>query len=166
MIQTFGDVIDKPTGCDKHLILEFSPYTLPLSEEWRNNSLLVNFMANYLNTLFSTHFDKPEEFKQTVKYVANELLENAVKFYDKTSLCAIGIQLYLYNERLIFFVTNSIHLQAVDAFQAYLQVLTSTDPQELWQEKLANKLEEDNNSSGLGLLTMLVPYEAKLGWKF
>jgi hypothetical protein len=167
MIQTFGDAIDEPPRYKEYLILEFSPSTAPLSQIWRNNGVSADFMADYLTTFFEKDWARQKQIKETVSYIANELLENAMKFYDKTSHCSIRVQLYWCSDCLLFFVTNSIPSQTVAAFQTYLQVLTSTDPEELWMEKLTNNLDQDDQTQpGLGLLTMLVHHEAKLRWKF
>jgi hypothetical protein len=168
MIQTFGDVIDvinNPPDHQEYIVLEMSfNSAIPFSQRWRNNSLSADFIADYLTTFFPNDLDKQKEIKSTVSYIANELLENAVKFNDDSS---IRIRLHLCYDGVIFLVTNSISPQAVAAFQAYIQELMSHDPDELWMQKLTEDSENDNQtSSGLGLLTILIDYQAKLGWTF
>jgi len=172
MIQTFGDFIELPAS-QEYLIIGFSPSSIPLKQRWRNNGLSADFMADYLATFFpdneedTSTIDRQAEIKSAVSYIANELLENAMKFNNETSEYPIDIKLQLESDGVIFSVVNSISPQAVDKFQAYIQHLLASDPSELYIQQLEkNAVEESCTDSGLGLLTMLTDYTAKIGWKF
>jgi hypothetical protein len=173
MAQLFGNFYDEPVCSEEYLILGFSPSSIPLQQRWRNNGLSADFLADYLTTFFPCSdsdpntIDKQAEIKSAVSYVANELLENAMKFNDETSQYPISIQLQLHSDRIVFRVTNSIPPQSVKTFQAYIQDLIHSDPQELYINKLECNAEDDSSTtSGLGLLTMINDYIASLGWKF
>lgn len=172
MTQIFGHFIEQPAS-QEYLIIGFSPSSVPLKQRWRNNGLSADFLADYLTTFFPGNPDEPStiereaEIKSAVSYIANELLENAMKFNDETSEYPIDIKLQLESDSVIFSVANSISPQAVDKFQAYIQQLLSSEPSELYIERLEkNAADESCTNSGLGLLTMLTDYTAKLGWKF
>ena len=172
MIQTFGDFIEQSTS-QEYLIIGFSPSSVPLKQRWRNNGLSADFLADYLTTFFPGNEDDPStierqaEMKSAVSYIANELLENAMKFNDETSEYPIDIKLQLESDRVIFSVANSISPQAVEKFQAYIQQLLASEPSELYIQQLEkNAADEKCIDSGLGLLTMLTDYTAKIGWKF
>lgn len=172
MIQTFGDFIELPAS-QEYLIIGFSPSSIPLKQRWRNNGLSADFMADYLATFFpgneddTSTIDRQAEIKSAVSYIANELLENAMKFNNETSEYPIDIKLQLESDGVIFSVVNSISPQAVDKFQAYIQQLLASEPSELYIQQLEkNAVEESCTDSGLGLLTMLTDYTAKIGWKF
>ncbi|MGL5059232.1 MAG: DUF6272 family protein [Microcoleus sp.] len=172
MMQIFGDFIERSTG-QEYLIIGFSPSSIPLKQRWRNNGLSADFLADYLTTFFPGNEDEPAtinrqaEIKSAVSYIANELLENAMKFNDETSQYPIDIKLLLESDRVIFSVANSISPLAVSKFQADIQELLSCDPSELYIQRLEkNAADESSTTSGLGLLTMLSDYNAKLGWKF
>ncbi|EGK90772.1 hypothetical protein MicvaDRAFT_4618 [Microcoleus vaginatus FGP-2] len=172
MTQIFGDFIEQPAS-QEYLIMGFSPSSVPLKQRWRNNGLSADFLADYLTTFFPRNEDDPStierqaEIKGAVSYIANELLENAMKFNDETSEYPIDIKLQLESDGVIFSVANSISPQAVDKFQAYIQQLLSSEPSELYLQRLEkNAADESCTNSGLGLLTMLTDYTAKLGWKF
>ena len=172
MIQTFGDFIELP-ATQEYLIIGFSPSSVPLKQRWRNNGLSADFMADYLATFFpgneddSSTIERQAEIKSAVSYIANELLENAMKFNNETSEYPINIKLQLESDGVIFSVVNSISPQAVDKFQAYIQQLLASEPSELYIQQLEkNAAEESCTDSGLGLLTMLTDYTAKIGWKF
>lgn len=172
MVKIFGNFRDDSIRSDEYLILGFSPSSIPLQQRWRNNGLSADFLADYLSTFFpatdtGNAFSKQNEIRSAVSYIANELLENAMKFNDDTSYYPISIQLQLYNDHLMFYITNSIPPQTVDTFQAYIQKLINEDSQELYIDQLERNAENDNKAtSGLGLLTMINDYMAKLGWKF
>ncbi|MBD0392934.1 MAG: ATP-binding protein [Microcoleus sp. C1-bin4] len=172
MIKTFGDFIELPAS-QEYLIIGFSPSSIPLKQRWRNNGLSADFMADYLATFFPSNEDDPStldrqaEIKSSVSYIANELLENAMKFNNETSEYPIDIKLQLESDGVIFSVVNSISPQAVDKFQAYIQQLLASEPSELYIQQLEkNAVEESCTDSRLGLLTMLTDYSAKIGWKF
>jgi len=172
MIQTFGDFIEQ-SASPEYLIIGFSPSSISMKQRWRNNGLSADFLADYLTSFFPGNEDEPStidrqaEIKSAVSYIANELLENAMKFNDETSEYPIDIKLQLESDGVIFSVANSIPPKAVGKFQAYIQQLLASEPSELYIQQLENNAADDNcNGSGLGLLTMLSDYTAKIGWKF
>ena len=172
MIQTFGDFIEQ-SASQEYLIIGFSPSSIPLKQRWRNNGLSADFLADYLTSFFPGNEDEPStidrqaEIKSAVSYITNELLENAMKFNDETSEYPIDIKLQLESDGVIFSVANSIPPKAVGKFQAYIQQLLASEPSELYIQQLENNAANEScTGSGLGLLTMLSDYTAKIGWKF
>jgi len=172
MIEIFGDFIERKNS-QEYLIVGFSPSSIPLKQRWRNNGLSADFLADYLTTFFpgnqddSSSLTRQAEIKSAVSYIANELLENAMKFNDENSQYPINIKLQLKKDGLIFSVANSISPLTVGKFQRYIQKLLVSDPSEMYIEKLEkNAADESSTDSGLGLLTMLNDYSAKMGWKF
>ena len=106
MTQIFGDFIDDLPPSQEYLIVGFSPSSVPLKQRWRNNGLSADFLADYFTTFFPssqsdrTESDRQAEIKSAVSYIANELLENAIKFNDETSQYPISIHLQLHNRPL------------------------------------------------------------------
>jgi hypothetical protein len=167
MKENFGHIFDEPCSSKEYLFLEFSPnIVVPLNWHWRNNALSADFLANYLTIFFANDENKQKEIKCAISYVANELLENAVKFQERTSQYSIQIQLKLYADHLMFFVTNSISPQTVPLFQTNLQELLENEPQALWIQKLTNYEEGVQRNLELSLLSILLNYEAKFHWTF
>src|ERR671933_37692 len=173
MTQIFGDFSnDLPNG-HEGLTIVFSPTSVPLKQRWRNNGLSADFMEDYFSTFFpgdeehTPEIDTQAQVKSAVSFIANELLENAMKFNDETSAQPISIRLQMHSHRLVFLATNSVNPQDVDKFQAFIKELISSDPSELYIRHLEKDVEDnDEGGSGLGLLTMINDYHAKLGWKF
>lgn len=171
MAEIFGDYIDNLPESPEYLIIGFSPSSVPLKQRWRNNGLSADFLADYLTTFFPAKDDITEqqqaEVKSAVSYIANELLENAMKFNDETSEFPISIRLQVRSDKILFITSNSIPPSHVDRFQSFLRKIEQVNPGTLYVEQLEKSVqEEESTNSGLGLLTMLNDYLAKLGWKF
>lgn len=176
MTQIFGEFRENLPNQQEFLIIGFSPSSVPLKQRWRNNGLSADFVADYLTTFFPVSEDEPStkekqvEFKGAINYIANELLENAMKFSDETSTHPIKFGLHLLkNTRItvVLIVTNSISYPALDKFQTFIQELLNEDAGDLYIRQLEkNACTDSGNSSGLGLITMKHDYSAKLGWKF
>jgi hypothetical protein len=169
--RVFGDFIENLPPSQEYLILSFSPSSIPLKQRWRNNCLSADFLADYLSTFFSSdevqNQTSIEAVKSAVSYIANELLENAMKYGEAKPASPISLQIHLIQNHIIFELTNSININKVNYFQEYIQELVTADPNELYINKLeANALNENKTESGLGFLTMINDYNAKLGWKF
>ena len=171
--QILGDFIQNLPPSQEYLILSFSPGSIPLRQRWRNNCLSADFLADYLSTFFlsdehqQVECDKQAEVKSAVSYIANELLENAMKYGVEMSPFPISIQIHLNPDLIVFQLTNSIQSDNSQKFQKHIETLLNSDPGELYIAQLEkNALEENSEESGLGILTMLNDYGAKLGWKF
>ena len=171
--QILGDYIQNLPPSQEYLILSFSPGSIPLRQRWRNNCLSADFLADYLSTFFlsdehqQVDCNKQAEVKSAVSYIANELLENAMKYGVEFSPFTISIQIHLNPDLIVFQLTNSIPSEQTPQFKNKIETLLNSNPSELYIAQLEkNALEEDGEESGLGLLTMLNDYGAKLGWKF
>jgi hypothetical protein len=172
MTQIFGYFIEK-TPSQGALMLEFSPESIPVNEYWRNNDLSANFIADFLTT-FIIRNDKEAidnqrqlEIKGAASYIANELLENAVKYCQQSAKLPITVKLYLDKNKIRFFITNSLSLLRAANLQSVIYQLSHSDPNELYIAQLEkNAVDEYSSKSGLGFLSMINDYSAKLGWKF
>ncbi|MEM9923637.1 MAG: DUF6272 family protein [Cyanobacteria bacterium P01_D01_bin.50] len=170
--QIFGDFVERPQQ-DEHLTLGFSPSAIPIRKRWRNNGLSADYIANYLATYFPTKdnenysIEKLAEMKSAVSYIANELLENSMKYANQNALYPITLHTQLDNDKIRLFVDNSLVPEQAENFQNFIKELMNSDPDELFIRKLEENAESENTeSSGLGFLTMINDYSAKLAWKF
>ena len=170
MTDIFGDFVEKG-DTQEYLILNFSPNSLPIQERWRNNGLSADFIADYWSTFFpsldiSTQ-ERQADIKHAIAYIANELLENAMKFSFDTVKRTISIGLYLSYEDLRFYVTNNIAPRSSEQFQDFIRKLLTEDTDSLYIRQLeSNAGEEQNQVSRLGFLTMINDYHTRLAWKF
>ena len=171
MIHIFGHFIARKDDQGEYLKIGFSPTSLPIQQRWRNNGLSADFLADYLSTFFPgddrAAAERQAELKGAISYVANELLENAMKFSYAPSQHAIGIAMYLEAEAVSLYVTNSVDPHAVAAFQQAIERLSTEDIDTLYLEQLTHNAESDGvDISGLGYLTMLHDYGVALAWQF
>src|SRR5919202_656168 len=128
MAQTFGNFVEDESSSPEHLVIGFSSNSIPLKQWWRNNGLSASFIADFLTPFFPIAEDEPNALKQrdrvigAVRYIDNELLDNAVKFSDETSQYPISIKLDIKRDRLIVRTTNAIDPQRIITFQGELQL--------------------------------------------
>ena len=176
MPQIFGDFVESFPLAQDSLELTFTPNSLPLKKRWRSNRLSANFMADYFSNFLQVDEDDPaqkrriKESKGAVSYVANELLENAINFNDRGTSFKIKFGIYFIEEAdmtAVLFATNSVSAEGLDKFQKFIQELLCSDPEKLYVQQIEKSAEEENSgASGLGFLTMINDYSAKIGWKF
>jgi hypothetical protein len=155
----------------EELVMGFSPSSIPIRQRWRNNGLSADFLADYLSTFFPTDDPEAEQRREDIKggvsYIANELLENAMKFNDNSRHCRVSIRLQLHPDRIVFHTSNGVTLANAKKFHRFVEELMQGDPQEIYLSRLEeNAINEHSSASGLGLLTMVNDYSAQLGWKF
>jgi hypothetical protein len=176
MVRIFGHFIDDfPSGHD-YLDIGFSGSSRSIKQRWRNNRLSAYFVADYLSTFLPVDDDDPrserrkEECKGAVSYIANELLENAMKFHNPSEQYPIRFGIHFIEDlevKVLLFAKNALAPDMQDKYQVFIKELISSDPGELYVLQLERSAEDENSqSSGLGLLTMINDYSAKLGWKF
>lgn len=171
MTRIFGPFIERKDDRCEYLKIGFSPTSIPIQQRWRNNGLSADFLADYLSAFFpgdnQAAAEPYAEFKSAVSYVANELLENAMKFSYAPSQHAISIAMYLESDAVSLYVTNSVDPHAVTLFQQAIARLLTEDIDTLYMEQLMHNAASDNeDGSGLGYLTMLHDYGVALAWKF
>jgi hypothetical protein len=176
MPQIFGDFVESFPPAQDSLELTFTPNSLPIKKRWRSNRLSANFMADYFSNFLPVDENDPahrrriKESKGAVTYVANELLENAIKFNNHATNFKIKFGIYFIEEAdltAVLFATNSVSAEELDKFQKFIQELLCSDPEKLYVQQIEKSAEEENSgASGLGFLTMINDYSAKLGWKF
>jgi hypothetical protein len=153
------------------LVLSFSPSLLPLRQRWRNNGLSADFLGDYVTTFFPVAGDaegaasRQAQAKGAVSYIANELLENAMKYTNPDSDRPITITLSLEADRITFQAENPITTVGVDRYAAFARELNEGDPMDIYMRILEEGPGHDGGS-GLGLVTMINDYGAGLSWTF
>ena len=93
-----------------------------------------------------------------MSYIANELLENAMKFSHAPSQHTVSLDMYLDVDTISLYVTNSLDPHTVEAFQQPIQRLLTEDTDALYIEQITRNADNDPMGSGLGYLTMVNDY--------
>lgn len=165
----WGNFIEPGEGRE-YLIIQFSPTSIPLQERWRNNGLSADFLAEYWATFFpardaATHIQQ-QEIRAAISYIANELLENIMKFSYIPGEYAVSLSLYLYEDVFRFYTRNAIDPQFITAFRERVQQMLQANPDDLYIAQVERNATHPDGGSHLGLLTMICDYHAQLAWKF
>lgn len=170
MSSILGDFCEALPPTDEYLTLSFSLSANARQERWRNYGLSADFLGDYFATFFPGRSDgggiaRKDAVKATISYIANELIENAIKYSDRDLHHPVGITLYLYESSITCVVTNHASATTVSTFQSFLTKLFQADLDTFYMQQLEASAERGNDS-GLGLLTIALDYDCKLGWKF
>lgn len=169
--QTYGTYNPELQGKREFLTLSFSPLSTPLRSRWRNNGLSADFLSEYVITFLPTSGDisngRHSQISHAVGYIANELLENAMKYHEQSIDTPIQIYLELSDDHITVSATNAVASDQAGTYRRFVECLLKEDPIAMYFERLeASAKEHGSEQSGLGLLTMINDHEAQLGWKF
>jgi hypothetical protein len=170
--RTFGHV-EPPQGEEgEYLTLAFSPLSAPLRSRWRNNGLSADFLGDYVTTFLPANGiaaaeSQRTEIRHAVTYIANELLENAMKYHQHDINIPIGIHLELTHDHVTVSASNGVGAGQAQRYQAFLEHMIQKDAGDLLLQRLEDGAGGDESAkSCLGLLTMINDYGARLGWRF
>jgi hypothetical protein len=171
--QLIGSFRERSGEQCEYLTLAFSPLSAPLCSRWRNNGLSADFLGDYVITFLPTDggtlaaASRKNEIKHAVTFIANELLENAMKYHEHHVDIPIAIDLELMSDHITVRAKNGINAGQAEHYKIFAERLLEGDASDL----LAKQQEEsascnESATSCLGLLTMMADYGAQLGWCF
>ena len=170
--QTLGKYGERSSD-GEYLTLAFSPSRVPLRSRWRNNGLSADFLGDYVITFLPAKGgvtaveSRQNEIKYAVTYIANELLENAMKYHERDVDVPVRIHLELTSDHIIVSVSNSVGAGQAEHYKEFVGRLLEGDPGEmLLKQQEESAKGDESNTSGVGLLTMINDYDAQLGWRF
>jgi hypothetical protein len=172
MISQTLDNCGEPASEREYLTLAFSPISAPLRSRWRNNGLSADFLGDYVTTFLPANGALPasgrrqNEVKHAVTYVANELLENAMKYHQPDVAIPIRIHLELAADHITVSVSNGVSVVQAERYKAFVEHLQEGDVDELLLRQQEESAMSSESLSSLGLLTMISDYEAQLDWRF
>lgn len=154
------------------MTIHFSPSTSPRHERWRNYGLSADFLGDYFanffpgSTLGGARPSQRDTIKSAVSFIANGLLENAIKYSDRDSEEPIVLSLYLYDDRLVFLCVNYTAMPQVDRFKGFVKNLLDADDLDAVFAQQLEKTAMGTGESCMGILTMMCDYGVNLGWRF
>ena len=136
----------------------------PLGVSWQHASETCEFLGDVFALRHAKAGADYNDARHSIIYLVNELLENAIKFRVPG---AIRVDCSLQDGNFELTVSNDTAADVASRFQALIEEITSRDPGELLIERIeANAADETSSASGLGLLTLMNDYGARLGWDF
>lgn len=136
----------------------------PLAVSWQHASATCEFLGDVFAMRCARDGFDYTEARHSIIYLVNELLENAIKFRSPGD---ISIDCSFEDGNFEITVTNHAAAGVAQRFQELLAEVTSRDPGEMLIERIeANAADESSSASGLGILTLMNDYGARLGWRF
>lgn len=136
----------------------------PLDLTWHHASTTSEFLGEFYAIRGPALSLDVVETRHSIGYLVNELLENAVKFRYPGD---ISIETSVEGNRFEIKVSNLVSRETAERFRVLLEEITARDPGELLIERIeANAEDATSSASGLGLLTLMSDYGARLGWEF
>ncbi|WP_374333620.1 ATP-binding protein [Aestuariivirga sp.] len=136
----------------------------PLGVSWQHASETCEFLGDVFALRHARQGADYNDARHSIIYLVNELLENAIKFRVPG---AIRVDCSLEDGNFELTVRNDTASDVADRFQTLIEEIVSRDPGELLIERIeANAADENSSGSGLGLLTLMNDYGARLGWDF
>jgi hypothetical protein len=171
----FGRFVDCLENSKEYLTICFSPSASARQQRWRNYGLSADFLGDYFATFFpgsphkagsSEDLMQRETVKSAISYIANELLENAIKYHTDRTPDPISISLFLYEDFIVFQSINLVEPLAAEQFQGFIQdILTASDIDAVFSQQL-EKAATGQGESHMGFLTMMCDYGVEFGWGF
>jgi hypothetical protein len=160
---------ERSSECE-YLTLAFSPISAPLRSRWRNNGLSADFLGDYVTTFLPAvpaFENRQNEIRHAVTYIANELLENAMKYHQPDIEIPIRIHLELASDHIQVSVSNGVGVVQAGRYKAFLERLQEGNAADLLLRQQEESAKSSESSvSCLGLLTMISDYDAQLDWRF
>lgn len=136
----------------------------PLDLAWQHCGVTSEFLGDFFALKRAGDGAEYNEARHSIGYLTNELLENALKFRHGDG---ITLEASLDGASFEIRISNLITHETASKFQTLLAELTTRDPGELLIERIEENAENIHSSgSGLGLLTLMNDYGARLGWRF
>lgn len=163
-----GPDTDDPAK-EPFLLVTIHPTCNPL--KWEAGCQLVAFIRHYASFFFDETIPSSlpddisrKEVEDAIDYILLELIENAMKFNTSGDI-EVGIEIH--RNELCFIVGNQVETGDVARIRNIFQELDSGDPNELLVRRIEeNAADPDSVESGVGFLTIMSNYGAKLGWHF
>ncbi len=135
----------------------------PLELGWRHSGLTSDFIADAMALRFAASKTLHADIHHSIEYLSNELIENAVKFRLPGKIIIKAVVKY---DIFLIRIRNEIDIATSRRFQDILTKMLAADPGELLIRQIEANAASDASVSGLGLLTLLADYDARMAWEF
>ena len=164
MNTSFGTPCVSPLKLEKAAKITFHAGQLNL--KWQHCSSSADFLTDFFSRLIVEESPATDiaDLRNSISYMANELIENAIKFRSAGDM---EIEAGLSDGDFVLRISHWISVSNSCRFQALLAEITAGDPGDLLIARIeANAMGDSDKGSGLGLLTLLNDYGARITWNF
>ncbi|MDQ0559832.1 hypothetical protein QO004_001614 [Rhizobium mesoamericanum] len=135
----------------------------PLDLAWKHSGMTSDFIAEMMSQRLRPSRRLYNQLKQDIVYLANELIENAIKFRARGE---VVVEALAQTDCFRLRVSNFIDSETAAKFQRRLMNITVGDPGDLLIQQIEASATMTGNISGLGLLTLMSDYEVQFAWRF
>ncbi|MGK9171231.1 hypothetical protein KXR53_33380 [Inquilinus limosus] len=136
----------------------------PLQLSWHHCATTSDFISELCALRVRLPAPRIRDTRHSVSYLANELIENAVKFRTSGT---VGIQAAMAGDNFSLKVKNTIEVESARRLQLLISEITEGEPSDLLIRRIeANAARPDSAESGLGLLTLMSDYGVRFAWAF
>ncbi|MBB3462685.1 slr1658 superfamily regulator [Rhizobium sp. BK377] len=135
----------------------------PLQLGWKHSGMTSDFIAEVMSLPYSRSRKDYVLAHHDIGYLSNELIENAIKFRQAGEIL---VEASIFDELFFIRVKNLIDGAASMRFEQLLDHIQSKNAEELLLEQIEINAMSAGSGSGLGLLTLLSDYSAKMAWAF
>lgn len=163
MNTTLGNAEPAPPELKQLMRIAVSTAQIPL--KWSDCSSTADFLSHYYAGIFALDRSEAQvtDISHSVSYMANELIENAVKFRTEGD---VTIDAGVDGGDFLLRIANWIDQNTSTRFRALLEELTAGDPGELLIQRIEANAIDGKGGSGLGILTLMNDYGVRLSWSF
>ncbi|OHD53790.1 MAG: hypothetical protein A2Y33_02745 [Spirochaetes bacterium GWF1_51_8] len=151
--------VEKLSGIKTRIDIDIMPGNM--GGFWPRCGITADYCAQYLS------LSRPDlkKGKNTLSFVLNELLENAVK-YTVNQGFNLAVMLVEYEDQILFEVSNFINEELYGAFKEYIEKFIMTNNTNEKYLDLLKTEEIDSKTSMIGLLTLIDCFNPKIGFEF
>lgn len=149
------------------LELSYSISSKSTTHDWNKNHINSSFVANYagqvaadLNPDVSAQLST---LSDTVNYVANEMLEQAMLCHLSAAERVIRIKIRISDTNIRLYIKNRVDPDTIDVLTDQLLTILTEDPTSRYIRHLQNGY--DSPCDNLRYLTMIVDHEVDIAWK-
>jgi len=159
VLGSFDPSSDRPPA-----ITRFVFHDDALELRWAHCSSTADFLTEVFGGIVKRGGGDTTDARYSIGYLANELLENVVKFRAPGD---VEVEAAMADDGFAIWLANVVTPETADRFRALLEEIVAGDPGDLLIARIeANASDEGDGGSGLGILTLMNDYGVRLGWSF
>jgi hypothetical protein len=155
----YGTFLDRPPSS---ALGRFEVHFTPL--DFVVNWARCGLTADYLGAAIAYAFERRDAAALVLSTVANELIENAVKFSDDKR-CDARITVLHYGDIVSVETVNMTDARRARELEAFAAELERREPEAMFRERVARTTRPGESASGIGLLVVKKDYSAALGFR-
>ncbi len=161
----YGDFSEAPRRSERQIV-QFKALALDTDQLWENGSLSAFYISNFWETYFhSQKHGARADVRDSVRYIAAELIGNAVKYCASPDIL-IKITLNLNIPEFQIFAINKVESAIAEAYMKFIERLLASDPEKLYIDQMEKNAADPDWQSSIGFLTIMLDYGGQLAWKF